>query len=424
MKIFSILLIALLQTCPAAAAEPVRLPDPASFFHTIERGDLVQARLWLDAGLRPDFEGHLVGSGLMIAAWEGNVPMMELFVARGADVNKTNVRGEQALLYASWKGHLAAVRWLVDHGAEFDRDGKEWSALHYAAFAGHEAVVGYLLERGADINALSVNGSTPLMMAAREGKEQIAVRLLASGARTDIDNDAGENALKWAMRNNNLIIARTIAGAEKFARAAAQPPGSWGQSKRSEPVPDSVDALLAQARKFEEAGQRDAALKVYQAAMSKLRKTELATKSAPPPRAVTGLMITARRGDPETQSAGLRYATPATPTTPDTPAIQAAGAQTATTGAAVNSVTGSAEGSRATVTNAPPAPVSVVAPAAKPPPPVAAVTAPPTPPASSAPAPVSVEDWLRRGRELEAAGQRAEALQAYRQASAALRTVR
>jgi hypothetical protein len=31
-------------------------------------------------------------------------------------------------------------------------------------------VVDYLLERGADINALSSNGSTPLMMAAREGQ--------------------------------------------------------------------------------------------------------------------------------------------------------------------------------------------------------------------------------------------------------------
>jgi tetratricopeptide (TPR) repeat protein len=390
MKIFGILVIALLWICPAGAAAPapgsVRLPDPASFFHSIERGDLAQARVWLDAGLNPDFEGHLVGSGLMIAAWEGHVPMMELFVARGADVNKANVRGEQALLYAAWKGHLDAVRWLVEHGAELDREGKEWSALHYAAFAGHEAVVGYLLERGANINALSVNGSTPLMMAAREGKEQIAVRLLASGARTDIDNDAGENALKWAMRNNNLMIARTIAGAEKFARAAGQPPGSWGQSTRSELVPDSVDALLAQARKFEEAGRRDAALKVYQVALSKLRKIELATKSAPPPRAVTGLTITARRGDPETQSAGLRYATPA---------IES-------------------------VTTPPPLPVSANTSAPVPAPvPAKAPVSAPIPMASQAP--VSVEDWLRRGRELEAAGQRAEALQAYRQASAALR---
>ncbi|TRZ91553.1 MAG: ankyrin repeat domain-containing protein, partial [Rhodocyclaceae bacterium] len=67
---------------------------------------------------------------MMIGAWEGNIPMMELFVAHGADINKANSFGEQALLHAAWKGRLEAVRWLVERGARLNREGKEWAALH------------------------------------------------------------------------------------------------------------------------------------------------------------------------------------------------------------------------------------------------------------------------------------------------------
>ncbi|MCK9379718.1 MAG: ankyrin repeat domain-containing protein [Sulfuritalea sp.] len=372
MKILSILLVLLMTVTPVRAAS---LPDAVSFSIAIERGDLSLAREWLDAGLPPDFEGKVIGTGLMIGAWEGNIPMMELFVAHGADINKANSRGEQALLHAAWKGRLEAVRWLVEHGARLNREGQEWAALHYAAFAGHAEVVGYLLERGADINALSTNGSTPLMMAAREGKEAIAKTLLAAGARRDIVNERGDDALRWAMRYNNLKIAREIAGPESFSAAAVQPAASWGTAVRSQAVPDRADLMLAQARKMEAAGQRDAALKLYRAALAAIRQADaVASKTAAPARAATGMVISARRAKPGAQTAALHYATPAAAS--NSPTVGADGAP--------NEVHSKASG------------------------------------ASVAP-PDMVDDWLRRAREAETAGRRKEALQAYRQAAAVLR---
>jgi len=364
MKILSILLVLLMAVAPARAAD---LPDAVSFSFAIERGDLAQAREWLDAGLPPNFEGSVIGTGVMIGAWEGNIPMMELFVARGADVNKANSFGEQALLHAAWKGRLEAVRWLVEHGARLNRQGKEWAALHYAAFAGHPEVVGYLLERGADINALSTNGSTPLMMAAREGREAIARTLLAAGARRDIVNERGDDALRWAMRYNNLQIARDIADKERFAVAAAQPAASWGRPVRSQAVPDRADSLLAQARRMEAAGRRDAALKLYRAALAAIRQADATGKKSAPARAVKGMVISARRGKPGAQSAALNYATPAV------------------------EITSPIVGAGKTPNEAGAVPLDMV------------------------------DDWLRRARELEAAGRRKEALQVYRQAAAALR---
>ena len=348
------------------------LPDPVTFSIAIERGDLRLAREWLDAGLAPDFEGQAIGSGLMIGAWEGSIPMMELFHSRGADVNKVNRLGEQALLHAAWKGRTDAVRWLVEHGARLNRAGKEWSAVHYAAFAGHEEIVRYLLERGADANARSTNGSTPLMMAAREGHEEIATRLLSAGARTDIVNDWNEGAAQWAMRHNNVRIARLIAGAE-FAQMAARPPASNAPAVRSQPVPDRVDLLLAQARRLENAGKRDEALKVFRAALTVIRAQE--TKKLPASRSVgsrkaSGLTITAQRSDPSVQSAGVRYETPASqPAVVDTKA--------GTSGGGVDQ--------------------------------------------GIDPREARVDALLAQARELEAAGRRVEALKIYRQASAVLR---
>ncbi len=363
-------LMALFFTAWSAQAQT--LPDRIRFSIVIELGDVSTAREWLDAGLPPDFEGNVIGTGLMIGAWEGNIPMMELFVSRGADINKVNSNGEQALLHAAWKGRLEAVRWLVDHGASLNRQGKQWAALHYAAFNGHPEIVAYLLERGAEINALSSNGSTPLMMAAREGKESIARSLLAAGARTDIVNEYGDDALRWAMRNNNLKIAQEIAGQEKFSAVVAQPKASWGDPVRSQPVPDRADMMLAQARKMEAAGRRDDALKLYRAALAAIRQAGAgANKAAASTRATTGMVITAKRDKPGEQTAALNYATPAagidSRKVPE--GTHRAGAGDTATSAAAD----------------------------------------------------AADDWLRRAREFEAAGRRKEALQAYRAAAAVLR---
>ena len=213
MKILSMLLLLFMAFSPARAAG---LPDPAGFSVAIERGDLAQAREWLDAGLAPDFEGRLIGTGLMIGAWEGNIPMMELFLSRGADINKTNSHGEQALQHAAWRGRLEAVRWLVERGARLNRAGREWGALHYAAFAGHAEVLAYLLERGADVNALSTNGSTPLMMAAREGRLATLDLLIARGADVNRRNESGASALDWARRGKEPTMV------DRLRRAGAR----------------------------------------------------------------------------------------------------------------------------------------------------------------------------------------------------------
>lgn len=291
------------------------LPDPVRFGAAIEIGDLRAARAWLDEGLPPDFLADRIGTGLMIAAWEGNIPMMELFVSRGANVNAVNASGEQALLHAAWRGRNEAVRWLLDHGARINRDGPAWSALHYAAFAGHPDTVKVLIARGADINARSTNGSSPLMMAAREGHESIAELLVGLGADTAVRNDWGDDALVWSMRHGHPKIARMVSTPEQFAEAARRPAEAWGEPHRSKPVPDRIAALIDEMRQAERRGRLSPELQLaYLAAVRELRELKrqeaeaAAASGAPPLVAVpAALEITARRDAPGQEKAELLY---------------------------------------------------------------------------------------------------------------------
>ncbi|MCL2022472.1 MAG: ankyrin repeat domain-containing protein [Betaproteobacteria bacterium] len=223
------------------------LPEPARFGVEMELGNMAQAKAWLENGLPPDFMADRIGSGLMIGAWEGNVPIMMLFHSFGADVNLENEAGEQALLLAVWKGHSAAVEWLLQHGASLNRPPGKWSALHYAAFSGKKDLAADLLAKGANIDARSPNGSTPLMMAIYDGHVSIARFLLDAGANTRLVNEWGDGAMEWAMRYNQTAIARQI-DPEGFALLASQPKENWGKDTRSEAAPTELDKLL-QARR-------------------------------------------------------------------------------------------------------------------------------------------------------------------------------
>ena len=242
----STLLALLVAAGPALAQERVALPDPTTFGARIEAGDYSSARGWLDAGLDPDFIGDRIGTGLMIAAWEGNLPLMQLFVAHRASVNKLNSRGESALMHAAWRGKVDAVKWLLAQGAAVNSAPGSWSALHYAAFAGHADVVEVLLAAGADINARSTNGSSPLMMAVYEDHPDLVRQLLERGADTSIKNDRGDGALEWAFKFGRLGIARMVANPQEFAAAASLPKSHWAEAVRSQPAGAPDDALTKQ----------------------------------------------------------------------------------------------------------------------------------------------------------------------------------
>jgi uncharacterized protein len=294
-RLRGIALIFMLAVAPASTF--AALPDAARFGAVAELGDVRQVRQWLDEGLDPNFVADRIGTGLMIAAWTGNIPLLDLLVSRGADIQRSNGFGETALMHAAWKGNGEAVAWLLAHGAKINRAGNEWSALHYAAFAGHAEVAQQLLARGADINARSSNGSSVLMMAIYEGHDDLARMLIQRGADRSIRNERGDSALDWAVKFKRDDIARLIGSATEVASAASLPKNA--EARRSESEPDSIEELLrirrilqARGLKLEVVDQRTAAMRARLARASIARERQAR---------MPVLEISARRGAPEDQ---------------------------------------------------------------------------------------------------------------------------
>lgn len=318
----------LLVCCLLAGSAVAAPPDPIEFSWAIESNQLARVKAWLDEGLDPEFQGGTVGTGLMNAAWHGNIPMMELFVAHGANPRRANKGGEQPLQLAAWNGHTEAVKWLLAHGATLNREGHYWSALHYAVFNGHADLAKYLIERGAAVNARSPNGSTPLMMAAREGRDDLARTLLEAGADTQVKNDWGDTALGFAMRYDHYRLGKMISTPEEFEIAARAPKESFGEAARSVAAPSEIDAVLRKLREAEANRQpTDALRKQLMDSVNTFRRAtpianNTARKPMPLPYQPRSIVITAKRGNPGAERAQVVTGTPAaTPAKPGTISI-------------------------------------------------------------------------------------------------------
>jgi uncharacterized protein len=98
-----------------------------------------------------------------------------------------------------------------------------WTPLHYAATAGNVQLIALLLEKYAYIDAESPNKTTPLMMAAHYGTPGAVKLLLEEGADPSLKNDLGLTAIDFAQSAKKAESVEIIAA---FVRAQV-PKGKW-----------------------------------------------------------------------------------------------------------------------------------------------------------------------------------------------------
>lgn len=120
------------------------------------------------------------------AAWDGNIALMKVLLAAGADVNEPACKYERCLVpivAAAWTGQNDAIQLLLDRGANVNASMKRGqTALMIASYHGHLETVRLLLSEGADVNA-SFDGITALKWAAENNHTEIVELLRQTGAK-------------------------------------------------------------------------------------------------------------------------------------------------------------------------------------------------------------------------------------------------
>jgi uncharacterized protein len=217
----------------------------------------------LAAGADANARGLNGETALMLASRTGAVDAMTVLLKAGADVNATEtLRGTTALMWAAAQSHPAAVKLLLDHGADAalkskpaalgrtaylaptarqrasqlvtetggatrgrtareqtsaqdldDRDffvrrqnadGGGLTALVFASREGDLESARILIASGADVNQVTQYGWTPLLTATQNRHYALATFLLERGADPNIANKGGWTPLYLATDNRNI----------------------------------------------------------------------------------------------------------------------------------------------------------------------------------------------------------------------------
>ena len=144
-----------------------------------------------------------------MAALEGRKDIVEILLAKGADVNVKRNDGVTALMSASREGHKDVVEQLLAAGADVIAEANDGgTALMMAAQNGHKEAVKLLLAKGADVNAKTDTSSTALILASQEGHEDVVELLLAAGADVNAKANTGATALMLAARGGYTEIVK------------------------------------------------------------------------------------------------------------------------------------------------------------------------------------------------------------------------
>jgi len=145
-------------------------PAPAfgEFLQALWQEDLARVENMLKAGIDPNTQTTMGNRPLLIAAKKNNPRLLEILIAKGANVDAADLNGLTPLMAAASMGLDQNVRVLISAGAKVNaRDEKGSTPLIWAAISGHPQVVEILLAHGADGKVKNKDGHTALSLSKR-----------------------------------------------------------------------------------------------------------------------------------------------------------------------------------------------------------------------------------------------------------------
>jgi ankyrin repeat protein len=168
------------KTVPLIGGQPV--PDTAThLLIAIAANDSIGVHALLAANVSPDESDEYGRTALIFAVMFDNVPIGQMLVSNGANLNF------------------------------HDKLGK--TALHWAAERGSSDMLRLLLDAKAMVDAQNAQGLTPLMVAASNGRAEAVRLLLKYDADPRKYDYTGHDAVDWAANHPTIAQALKVAAA-------------------------------------------------------------------------------------------------------------------------------------------------------------------------------------------------------------------
>ena len=197
----------------------------------VRKNDLPMIEVLLDAGADVDARDGGGGTPLHVAAnYSDKLAVSKVLLAAGADVNARDSNWNTPLHELARFNHplgdqsVELARILIDAGANVETRQRHGNTpLHYAARREEIPIVEVLLEAGADVHARNDDGETPLIKAVGEmsdNRTDVVEMLLAAGADAKTRTEDGRTLLHY-VRNDGIPEVYNVlldAGADLEAR--------------------------------------------------------------------------------------------------------------------------------------------------------------------------------------------------------------
>ena len=153
---------------------------------------------------------------LHIAISVGNIDIINRLCTLGINMGMEDWKERTPILYAVMKDNVKVVEALLQYQDKFDLDDVDIernSIIHHAVMNDNLDMVHKLCTiptMGIDLR--NINGDTPLLCAAREGKASIVRELLQYPGRIDINSQGndGNTALHLAVRGKHIEVVRLL----------------------------------------------------------------------------------------------------------------------------------------------------------------------------------------------------------------------
>lgn len=186
------------------------------FAVAIEDGDLdaVKALIEEDGAAVDtpiDYGEHSI-TPLLKASWDGDLPIVEYLIGKGANVNaRASDTKETALLNAVSRGHIDVIKALLAAKADVTlRNAFDFNAFTTAVAAGNQEIAAMLLDAGAKIGD-GASRLTPLAFAVSSGNVEMIRFLVSRGADVNQGAKTGEQtALISAIYGAQLEAVKTL----------------------------------------------------------------------------------------------------------------------------------------------------------------------------------------------------------------------